>query len=152
MGVLGVSHRLSEEELFDFLIFEIMIIRKIFFLLSQQCKPKAQMKNPRKNVKLQSQDHLLRLRFQKNLHNSLSLKWKMNCAIKDFDILKPLPNKNPLANQVIHKGHFFLIVPRAGLEPARLSASVFETDLSTDSNIWAFACAKVRTFSEMTKF
>ena len=29
-------------------------------------------------------------------------------------------------------------VPRAGVEPARLSASVFETDLSTDSNIWAF--------------
>lgn len=28
-------------------------------------------------------------------------------------------------------------VPRAGVEPARLSASVFETDLSTDSNIWA---------------
>ena len=31
-----------------------------------------------------------------------------------------------------------LLVPRAGVEPARLAASVFETDLSTDSNIWAF--------------
>lgn len=84
--------------------------------------------------------------FKKNIHNSLSLKWKMNCAIKDFDILKPLPNKNPLANQVIHKGHFFLIVPRAGLEPARLSASVFETDLSTDSNIWAESGCKGNSF------
>lgn len=31
----------------------------------------------------------------------------------------------------------YYIVPRAGVEPARLAASVFETDLSTDSNIWA---------------
>lgn len=28
MEVLGVSHRLSEEELFDFSFFQIMIIRK----------------------------------------------------------------------------------------------------------------------------
>ena len=37
-------------------------------------------------------------------------------------------------------------VPRAGLEPARLSASVFETDLSTDSNIWAESGCKGNSF------
>ena len=37
-------------------------------------------------------------------------------------------------------------VPRAGVEPARLSASVFETDLSTDSNIWAESGCKGNSF------
>ena len=31
------------------------------------------------------------------------------------------------------------IVPRAGVEPARVAPLVFETSASTDSAIWAFA-------------
>lgn len=55
------------------------------------------------------------------------------------------------------------MVPRAGIEPARLAALVFETNASTNSAIWAslwmlasrgerrFAVAKVRVFSESHK-
>ncbi len=31
-----------------------------------------------------------------------------------------------------------LVVPRAGVEPARVAPLVFETSASTDSAIWAF--------------
>ena len=34
-------------------------------------------------------------------------------------------------------GDFVLKVPRAGVEPARVSPLVFETSASTDSAIWA---------------
>ena len=44
------------------------------------------------------------------------------------------------------------IVPRAGVEPARVAPLVFETSASTDSAIWAFAGAKIRQFSESAKF
>ena len=32
---------------------------------------------------------------------------------------------------------FFCLVPRAGVEPARVAPLVFETSASTDSAIWA---------------
>ena len=32
----------------------------------------------------------------------------------------------------------FYLVPRAGVEPARVAPLVFETSASTDSAIWAF--------------
>jgi hypothetical protein len=45
----------------------------------------------------------------------------------------------------------FFTVPRAGVEPARITPLVFETSASTDSAIWAllpeFAGAKVAFFS-----
>ena len=37
----------------------------------------------------------------------------------------------------IEIGLWGIIVPRAGIEPARLAALVFETSASTDSAIWA---------------
>ena len=37
-------------------------------------------------------------------------------------------------------------VPRAGIEPARLAALVFETNASTNSAIWAFCRCKGRCF------
>ena len=43
------------------------------------------------------------------------------------------------------------LVPRAGVEPARVAPLVFETSASTDSAIWAFAVAKVRHFCETAK-
>ena len=43
-------------------------------------------------------------------------------------------------------------VPRAGVEPARVTPLVFETSASTDSAIWAFCGAKLHIFSEMTNF
>ena len=42
-------------------------------------------------------------------------------------------------------------VPRPGLEPGWVAPLVFETSASTDSAIWAFACAKVRRFFETTR-
>lgn len=36
----------------------------------------------------------------------------------------------------------FFFVPRAGIEPARLSTLVFETNASTNSAIWAGCGAK----------
>ena len=48
------------------------------------------------------------------------------------------------------------LVPRAGVEPARIAPLVFETSASTDSAIWATLSnnsdAKVRHFSELTNF
>ena len=40
---------------------------------------------------------------------------------------------------------FGFLVPRAGIEPARLAALVFETNASTNSAIWAFLnwCANI---------
>ena len=35
-------------------------------------------------------------------------------------------------------GNFFLMVPKAGIEPARLAPSVFETDVSTNSTTSAW--------------
>ena len=35
----------------------------------------------------------------------------------------------------------FSLVPRAGVEPARIAPLVFETSASTDSAIWANFCA-----------
>ena len=43
------------------------------------------------------------------------------------------------------------LVPRAGVEPARVAPLVFETSASTDSAIWAFCAAKVDVFAELTK-
>ena len=43
------------------------------------------------------------------------------------------------------------LVPRAGVEPARVAPLVFETSASTDSAIWAFAVAKVLHFCETAK-
>ena len=40
------------------------------------------------------------------------------------------------------------VVPRAGVEPARVAPLVFETSASTDSAIWAFCAAKVDVFAE----
>lgn len=42
-------------------------------------------------------------------------------------------------------------VPRAGIEPAQVSLSVFETDASTNSAIGAFANAKVGFFCHSAK-
>ena len=47
-------------------------------------------------------------------------------------------NKTPV-NQVFTGASFYLSVPRAGIEPARIAPLVFETSASTDSAIWAFA-------------
>ena len=44
-------------------------------------------------------------------------------------------NRN--VNNLITKLLTFLDVPRAGIEPARLAALVFETNASTNSAIWA---------------
>ena len=52
------------------------------------------------------------------------------------------------------------VVPRAGVEPARVAPLVFETSASTDSAIWAAMLslqeaqsgAKVRVYFEWTKF
>ena len=56
---------------------------------------------------------------------------------------------------MITKPLTFSYVPRAGIEPARLAALVFETNASTNSAIWAcnfrIANAKVRIILEMTK-
>ena len=47
---------------------------------------------------------------------------------------------------------FLSLVPRAGVEPARVAPLVFETSASTDSAIWASkAGAKVRYFFETAK-
>ena len=35
-----------------------------------------------------------------------------------------------------------IVVPRAGVEPARIAPLVFETSASTDSAIWAFCGCK----------
>ena len=43
-------------------------------------------------------------------------------------------NVKSLVNRWIYKG---LVVPRAGVEPARIAPLVFETSASTDSAIWA---------------
>ncbi len=43
-------------------------------------------------------------------------------------------------------------VPRPGIEPGWIAPLVFETSASTDSAIWAFARAKVITFSFMCKY
>ena len=43
-------------------------------------------------------------------------------------------------------------VPRAGVEPARVTPLVFETSASTDSAIWAFCGAKLHIFSETANF
>ena len=46
----------------------------------------------------------------------------------------------------------FCLVPRAGVEPARVAPLVFETSASTDSAIWASkAGAKVRKKFEIDK-
>ena len=45
-----------------------------------------------------------------------------------------------------------LLVPRAGIEPARIAPLVFETSASTDSAIWAtFQCAKIIIFLKSPK-
>ena len=48
--------------------------------------------------------------------------------------------------------HFYkgFLVPRAGVEPARVAPLVFETSASTDSAIWAWSktAAKVQQFDE----
>ena len=52
-----------------------------------------------------------------------------------------------------YKGRVHAIVPRAGVEPARVSPLVFETSASTDSAIWASkAGAKVIKKLEYTKY
>lgn len=45
---------------------------------------------------------------------------------------------------------YYVSVPRAGLEPARLAALVFETNASTYSAIWAKAFAKLRLLFHIT--
>ena len=44
------------------------------------------------------------------------------------------------------------LVPRAGVEPARIAPLVFETSASTDSAIWAIAGAKVQIKIEIANF
>ena len=42
------------------------------------------------------------------------------------------------------------LVPRAGVEPARIAPLVFETSASTDSAIWAIAGAKAVSYTHLT--
>ena len=55
--------------------------------------------------------------------------------------------------QIIDLQHFLsALVPRAGVEPARVAPLVFETSASTDSAIWASKSGtKVRISEDKTK-
>ena len=54
------------------------------------------------------------------------------CQIFSFiDHIWAIDNKKRLSVRV------FFVVPRAGVEPARIAPLVFETSASTDSAIWA---------------
>ena len=44
-----------------------------------------------------------------------------------------------MANKLIFQLLAIFLVPRAGIEPARIAPLVFETSASTDSAIWACA-------------
>jgi hypothetical protein len=52
-----------------------------------------------------------------------------------YTVCQSLPKKAKTPSESLLKGFF---VPRAGVEPARLAALVFETNASTNSAIWAF--------------
>ena len=45
-----------------------------------------------------------------------------------------------------------ILVPRPGIEPGWIAPLVFETSASTDSAIWAIACAKVQIKIEIANF
>ena len=55
--------------------------------------------------------------------------------------------KRKIAKPLVFKGLAIAcrveLVPRAGVEPARVAPLVFETSASTDSAIWAFCGAKI---------
>ena len=65
---------------------------------------------------------------------------------RKWDFYSGQETKIPLQIWWFARGDLYSLVPRAGVEPARLSASVFETDLSTDSNIWAESGCKGNSF------
>ena len=50
-------------------------------------------------------------------------------------MLSTITEKSKTPSELLLKG---FSVPRAGVEPARLAALVFETNASTNSAIWAF--------------
>ena len=62
---------------------------------------------------------------------------------------QPTPKKNPANALFQHIAGFCILnlVPRAGVEPARVAPLVFETSASTDSAIWAqMRCKDTRFF------
>ena len=48
-----------------------------------------------------------------------------------------------------HCIHLLSLVPRAGVEPARIAPLVFETSASTDSAIWAFQQKSVQKYNKI---
>ena len=46
----------------------------------------------------------------------------------------------------------FILVPRAGIEPAWVAPLVFETSASTYSAIWAFCVCKVNRFFSISNY
>ena len=63
---------------------------------------------------------------------------------------KVVAGKRKKRNQLKTSYAFDCLVPRAGIEPARIAPLVFETSASTDSAIWACALyssgAKIEIF------
>ena len=66
------------------------------------------------------------------------------CSIdQSWAIFHPLyrPYMGDISQQKRPSDESLFLVPRAGVEPARIAPLVFETSASTDSAIWANFCA-----------
>jgi hypothetical protein len=61
-------------------------------------------------------------------------------------------HKKKRAKYLIYKYLALFLVPRAGVEPARVAPLVFETSASTDSAIWAFLRCKDKKKIRIDKF
>lgn len=63
---------------------------------------------------------------------------RLHCVVADKLLFQPVTNeKSPTCGALFH------LVPRAGVEPARPKALVFETNASTNSATWAIYPAAI---------
>ena len=109
------------------------------------CVPRAytcghiNTKSPQSYKKKLTFANNLAKKCQKNAASTNLGRFSTSCIDRSWVIFHPLyrPYMGDISQQKRPSDESLFLVPRAGVEPARIAPLVFETSASTDSAIWA---------------